>query len=94
MFARNQDLKGYSKRMTFAFLTTVFFIVFITFLIIRSYDWNDGFSFYCKQVFPNSCFCEISADAQKACQEAKNAKALQKQTNSANINTINQLPKT
>lgn len=94
MFAKNKDLKGYSRRMTFAFLTTVFFIIFVTFLVIRSYDWNDGFGFYCKQVFPASCFCEISSEAQKTCQDAKNAADLKKQTNSINLNTADQLPKT
>lgn len=91
MFSKNKDLKGYSKRMTFAFLATVFFIIFITFLVIRSYDWNDGFSFYCKQLSPGSCFCEINADAQRACQDVKNTAAKQKQTDS--INNGSQLPK-
>ncbi len=79
MFAKNKDLKGYSRKMTFAFLASVLIIFLISILIIRTYEWNDNFGFYCKQVSPTSCFCEISADAQKACQETKSLKAKEKQ---------------
>jgi hypothetical protein len=78
MFAKNINLKGYSRKMTLAFLAVTFAIFLISILIIRSYEWNDNFGFYCKQVFPTSCLCEVTADAQKVCQETKELKAKEK----------------
>lgn len=86
MFAKNKDLKGYSRRMTLAFLALVIFIFFVSLLVIRTYTWNDNFGFYCKQVAPASCFCETDSEAQKACQE--------KQSEKINSAIKNQLPKT
>lgn len=93
MFAKNKDLKGYSRRMTFAFLTTVFFIFLVTLIVIRSYNWNDGLGYYCKQIFPTSCSCELNSADQKACQDAKNAALNEKKTSSVNLNISSQLSK-
>lgn len=92
MFAKNKDLKGYSRKMTYVFLISVLFIFLVSILIIRSYVWNDSFGFYCKQVFPTSCICEINADAQKACQENKKIEA-EKKKSTEKSNIIKQLPK-
>jgi len=94
MFAKNKVLKGYSRRMTLVFLITTLFIVFVTFLIIKSYNWNDSFGFYCKQVMPTSCFCETNAAKQKACRDQKDAANNPKQSTGLNNSILVQLPKT
>jgi len=87
MFAKNTELKGYSRRMTLGFLITILFIFFVSLLIIRGYQWNDGFSYYCKQLSPGSCICEPTQKEQSDCTDRK-----KKATENADKKT-NNLPK-
>jgi hypothetical protein len=80
MFAKNRELKGYSRRMTLTFLIIVLFIFFVSLLIIRSYEWNDNFSYYCKIASPKSCICEPTQEKQKICQDEQK-KATEDQAN-------------
>lgn len=90
MFAQNKDLKGYSRRMTIAFLIAVLFIFFVSLLIIRNYQWNDGFSYYCTKLSPGSCICEPTKEAQDICAAKKKEAAAKVQGNQ----NSNQLPQT
>jgi hypothetical protein len=79
LFAKNRDLKGHSRRITLVFLIIVLSVVFISFLLIPRYHWDDNIGFYCKKI-SKSCSCESDSVKRDECiakqkidQEAKKA---------------------
>lgn len=53
--------------MTLGFIGVVLFIIFIDLLIIRAYQWNDDFAFYCNKALPGNCFCKTNDVDKNAC---------------------------
>ena len=49
LFAKNRDLKGYSRRITLSFVMIVLFFIFSSLIVIQRYDWNDSASNLLKQ---------------------------------------------
>jgi len=91
LFAKNRDLKGYSRRITLVFLIVVLSVVFISFLLIPRYHWDDNLGFYCKKI-SQSCSCETDDQKREEClanqkkaSEAKKADQTS-QTNQDNSN--------
>ena len=71
LFAKNKDLKGYSRRITLVFLTIVLSVVALSFFIIPQYNWNDNFGYYCKRIFTQTCSCETDAALRAQCEKDK-----------------------
>jgi len=87
LFAKNKDLKGYSRRISLIFTIVILSIVFITFLVIPRYQWNDNLGYYCKKVFTESCFCESNKKIRKECED--NRKKQQEETKKEDIKKPN-----
>ena len=86
LFAKNKDLKGYSRRITLVFLIVVLSVVFISFLLIPRYHWDDSLGFYCKKI-SHSCSCETDSAKKEACLADQNkAKETTKNDQSTNTN--------
>ena len=72
LFARDKDLKGYCRRMSLTVLSLIVSIILVSFLFIKSYYWDDGFSYYCGVVSGKSCFCEFNREKRAECERQKN----------------------